>query len=140
MNVEVQSRNSLRHVFIIDDDELLRSIARFGFESVGGFRVSEAETGAEAIGMNLPESPDVLLLDVMMPLIDGPKTLESLRSSNLFSQTPIIFLTANHLEDEVNRLLSLSVAGVIRKPFKPLELPGQVSRILGWDEFMGSQR
>ena len=140
MNVEVQSHNSLRHVFIIDDDEMLRSIARFGFESVGGFRVSEAETGAEAIGMNLAESPDVLLLDVMMPLIDGPKTLESLRSSNLFSQTPIIFLTANHLDDEVSRLLSLSVAGVIRKPFKPLELPAQVAKILGWDEFTGSQR
>jgi CheY-like chemotaxis protein len=134
MSAVVEPDKQLRHVLIIDDDEMMRSVARFGFESVGGFRVTEAETGAAAIGMNLSQPPDVLLLDVVMPTVDGPQTLENLRSSDLFAKTPIIFLTANSREDEVSKLLALSVSGVIRKPFKPLELPQQVSAILGWHE------
>jgi CheY-like chemotaxis protein len=137
MNNVAKPEQHVRHVLIIDDDEMLRSIARFGFESVGGYRVSEAESGVAALEIGLLESPDALLLDVMMPLVDGPQTLENLRSSNLFKQTPIIFLTASSREDEVNRLSALSVAGVIRKPFKPLELPHQVAAILGWSSDVG---
>ena len=132
MNDVTEPDQKLRHVLIIDDDEMLRSIARFGFETVGGFRVTDAESGAAALKIGLRESPDVLLLDVMMPLVDGPETLVNLRASLTFSQTPIIFLTANNREDELKRLMALSAAGVIAKPFGPLELPRQVATILGW--------
>jgi CheY-like chemotaxis protein len=93
--------------------------------------VIEASGGAEAVEKAVRERPDVILLDVMMPGVDGPRTLEMLRSHPETATVPIIFLTAKAMPREVERLVSLGAKGVITKPFDPMSLAHQVRALLG---------
>jgi CheY-like chemotaxis protein len=117
-------------VLIIDDDADIRSIARLSLSRLGGMEVVEAASGAEGVRKAQDEKPDVILLDVMMPAMDGSATLAALRSQPATATTPVIFLTAKAMRAEVERLRALGAAGVLIKPFDPRTLPGDVRALV----------
>jgi two-component system, OmpR family, alkaline phosphatase synthesis response regulator PhoP len=115
----------MKHVLIVDDDPDIREIAMTGFEIAGGWEAREAASGLEGVALARSNPPDVILLDVMMPEIDGPTTVTLLQSDARTRNVPIIFLTAKiHLVDREG------VCGFISKPFNPLTLPEDVEAIM----------
>lgn len=117
-------------VLIVDDEEDIRSIAALGLAHVGQMEVIEASGGREGVERARAESPDAILLDVMMPEVDGPSTLEALQADPITRSIPVVFLTAKAMPAEVARLRKLGAKAVLTKPFDPLALPGQVRAAL----------
>ena len=117
-------------VLIIDDDEDIRSIARLSLSRVGGMEVIEAASGGEGVRKARHEKPDVILLDMMMPAMGGRETLAVLLSQPDTSMTPVIFLTAKAVGDEVEQLTALGAVGVLLKPFDPRTLSEDVRALL----------
>lgn len=117
-------------VVIIDDEEDIRSVASMSLGILGGIEVVEAESGMDGVSKAAREQPDVILLDAMMPEMDGPATLEALRNNPETAAIPVIFLTAKAIRAELDKLRSLGVAGVLSKPFDPTTLATQVREIL----------
>lgn len=118
-------------VLIIDDEDDIRRIARISLAKLGGMDVVEAGSGSEGIKKAREGALDVILLDVMMPGLDGPSTLAALRSDPRTASIPVIFLTAKAMSPELQRLNGLGVAAVLVKPFDPITLSGQVVAALG---------
>jgi CheY-like chemotaxis protein len=121
-----------RRVLVVDDDEMLREVAKMSLEMIGGWEVLTAGSGSEARDVALREHPDALLLDVMMPGMDGPSTVVALREDPATRDIPVIFLTAKVGGDGYRQWDHLDVSGVIPKPFDPMSLPAEVARLLGW--------
>lgn len=117
-------------VLMVDDEVDIRRIGQIALERLGHWRVLLASTGAEAIALAAKEQPDVILLDVMMPGMDGPTTFDRLRAQPETAHTPVIFMTAKVQHHEVDRYLSLGAAGVIGKPFDPMALPATIRALL----------
>jgi CheY-like chemotaxis protein len=122
-----------KHVLFVDDDEAICLIAALALERVGGFRVSIARNGREALLAVAKERPDVVLLDVMMPFLDGPDTLSALRQEHDRATLPVVFLTAALQSDQLAHLHSLDGNGVLGKPFDPMLLADNLRQILGWE-------
>ncbi len=122
--------HAIMKVLIIDDDAVIRLIARMSLGRVGGMDVVEAASGAEGVRKAQDEKPDVILLDMMMPAMDGSATLAALRSHPATAMTPVIFLTATTAETEVKRMKALGAAGVLIKPFDSYTLPGDVRALV----------
>ncbi len=120
----------IQKVLLVDDDQHVRLVARIGLEDVGGWEVLQATNGKEAIEMAEEQQPDLILCDVMMPIMDGPATLAKIRESGKIQKIPVIFLTAKVQTDELAHYLSLGAKGVIMKPFDPLTLADQVRKIV----------
>jgi CheY-like chemotaxis protein len=123
---------SRRTILVVDDQEDVRSIARLSLELLGGWSVLTAESGAEALTIAADRRPDAILLDVMMPGLDGPTTVERLRSDPATAGIPVVLLTAKVQAMDQRRFAQLPISGVLPKPFDPLELSSQVSAVLGW--------
>jgi CheY-like chemotaxis protein len=123
-----------RRILVVDDDAMLREVAQTALELVGGWRVSTAQSGAHAQQQARGERPDAILLDVMMPGLDGPATVNALRADSATRDIPIIFLTAKVQEDDLGRWGSLCLAGIIPKPFDPMTLAADIAAMLGWSE------
>jgi two-component system, OmpR family, response regulator len=120
-----------RRLLLVDDAPDIRTIVRLSLERLGDWTVIPVDGGQMAVHVARQEGPfDAVLLDVMMPGIDGPTTLAQLRADGLPATVPIVFLTAKAQAAERERLLSLPVAGVIEKPFDPLALPVELERLL----------
>jgi len=119
----------IARVLVVDDEPHIRRIGELALRSVGGLEVHLAASGAEAVELAAAERPDVILLDVMMPGMDGPTTLGTLRERPETARIPVIFMTAKVQKHEVERYLRLGAAGVIAKPFDPMRLPDDVRRI-----------
>lgn len=117
-------------ILIIDDEPDIRRIAHLALGRVGAMDVLEAPSGAEGIRKARDARPDAILLDVMMPELDGPSTLAGLRSHPETAAIPVIFLTAKAMISDVERLRGLGAAGVLTKPFDPMLLAGQVRAAL----------
>ncbi len=117
-------------ILLVDDDADIRTIAELSLRSVGGFDVALVASGREAISAAAEHAPDVVLLDVMMPGMDGPATLSALRNDERTKKLPVIFMTAKVQRHEVQRYLELGALGVIQKPFDPIQLPEEVKRIM----------
>ncbi|MFN7948210.1 MAG: response regulator [Blastocatellia bacterium] len=117
-------------ILIIDDEADIRLIAKVSLSRIGGMEVIDADNGAEGVRRAAEEMPDAILLDVMMPLMDGPATFSALRGNAATAAIPVIFLTAKAMRSEIERLQALGAAGVLTKPFDPLTLPEQLRRIL----------
>lgn len=111
---------------LIDDDDDVRFIAGMSLSHVGGMTVIQAANGAEGARKALDENPDVILLDMMMPLMDGVQTLAELRAHSATAVIPVIFLTAKTFPADIDRMLDLGVAGVLTKPFNPQTLAEEV--------------
>lgn len=109
-------------ILIIDDDDDVRTIARLSLSRLGGFDVVEAKDGPEGVEQALRQPPDLILLDVMMPSMDGPQTLAALRSHPTTAGVPVVFLTAKVMRSEVDLLTRLGATGVLSKPFDPMTL------------------
>jgi CheY-like chemotaxis protein len=117
-------------VLIIDDDADIRLIAGLSLRRVGLMDVVEAASGVEGVRKAQEENPDVILLDMMMPTMDGSETLAALRSQPATAETPVIFLTAKAAVVEVERMRALGAAGVLIKPFNPRTLSDDVRALL----------
>ena len=118
-------------VLIIDDEPDIRRIARLGLTRVGKMDVVEAPSGAEGVIKAKEERPDAVLLDVMMPGLDGPSTLARLREDPATAGIPVVFLTAKAIAAELDRLKALGAAGVLTKPFDPMTLARELLNALG---------
>jgi CheY-like chemotaxis protein len=117
-------------ILIIDDEDDIRRIARLGLARVGKMDVIDANGGAEGIRKAEDEKPDAILLDVMMPVMDGPATLNALKNNPATASIPVIFLTAKAMASEIERLKSLGALDVLTKPFDPMKLASQVRAVL----------
>jgi len=117
-------------VLIVDDEDDIRRIARIALGKVGKMDVVEAASGTEAVRRATEERPDAILLDVMMPGLDGPSTLAALRSQPSTASLPVVFLTAKAMPAEVERLKDLGARGVLLKPFDPMTLAADLQAVL----------
>lgn len=117
-------------VLIIDDDDDIRLIAGMSLGRVGGMEVIEASGGADGARKALEEHPDVILLDMMMPIMDGSETLKLLRSQPETATTPVIFLSCKAVGAEIERMMALGAAGVLLKPFDPRTLSDDVRALV----------
>lgn len=124
---------SAKHILIIDDEADIREVAQVSLEMVGGWRVSLARSGREGLALARTERPDAILLDVMMPDMDGPATFSKLQEDPASRDIPVILLTARVTTGQPSPFAELGVAAVIGKPFDPMSLANQVSRALGWE-------
>lgn len=119
----------IRKVMMVDDEPHIRRIGELSLRGVGKWNVVLAGSGKEAIDLARREQPDVILLDVMMPGMDGPATLAELRGAPDTAAIPVIFLTAKAQRHEVERYRMLGAAGVLTKPFDPMTLPDEIRTI-----------
>lgn len=123
-----------KHILIIDDEHDIRAVAQLTLTAIGGWEVSVAASGAEGLAKAADEQPDVILLDVMMPDIDGIETFRALQANPATQSIPVILMTAKVQPAEQRRFAELGVAGIIPKPFKAIKLPGQIAKTLSWDQ------
>jgi len=121
---------TIRKVLLVDDEDDIRTIGQLSLSRVGGWQTVLAASGAEAVTKAAAEQPDLILLDVMMPGMDGPTTFTQLRAQEATATTPIIFMTAKIQKQEVARYLELGALGVIGKPFDPMTLPSEIKKLL----------
>lgn len=119
----------LQRLTYVEDEPDIRSIAEFALTQFGGFTLDVCTSGAEAL-ISAPEfHPDMIILDVMMPGMDGIETFKRLRQIPKLAATPIVFMTAKAMSHETQLYRSLGAADVITKPFDPLTLPDRVEEI-----------
>ncbi|WP_323795800.1 response regulator [Nisaea sp.] len=113
----------------VDDEADIRSIAKLTLESIGGFDVFSCASGKDAIAAVADTAPDLIVMDVMMPEMDGPTTFLAIQKIPAASHIPVIFMTAKTQKDEIDGLMDIGAIGVIAKPFDPMQLSKEVERI-----------
>ena len=121
--------NTLSRILYVEDEPDIRAIAQMALEAVGGFTVIACASGQEALNAAPSSQAELLLLDVMMPGMDGPSTLKALREIPVTASTPVIFMTAKVQAAEVAAYKALGALEVIAKPFDPMELAAQIQTI-----------
>lgn len=121
-------------VLIIDDEDDIREVAALSLETVAGWEVAMAGSGAAGIVKAQEMKPDAILLDVMMPVMDGPTTFRELRAIPETANIPVILLTAKVQAADQKRFSDLGVARVMFKPFDPLTLAKEIAAALGWKD------
>lgn len=120
-----------RRLLLVEDEDAIREIAQISLERVGGWSVLAVASGLEALEVVATgASFDAVLLDVMMPELDGPTTMRRLREGSLPAAVPVVFLTAKLQPADRERLHELGATGVIAKPFDPMSLSTELDRIL----------
>lgn len=123
---------TLKRLLFVEDEPDIQVVARLALEAVGGFQVVICSSGKEALGKAPGFEPDLILLDVMMPGMDGPSTLLALRELPQTATTPVIFMTAKVQPYEVAEYKRLGALDVIAKPFDPMQLSATINSI--WDQ------
>lgn len=124
----------LKKILCIDDDLDILSIIEFSLADVGGFEVKACSSGAQALEIAEDFSPQLFLIDVMMPNMSGPETLAALHDKACFAMTPAIFLTANAQFAVYSEAHPPKMLGVLTKPFDPMQLSERISKL--WDQYM----
>lgn len=117
-------------LLLIDDDEDIRKIGKLSLEAVGKHQVATAASAIEGIQAAISDQPDLILMDMMMPGMDGLAALSELRRLPALRQIPVLFITAKVQMSEAARYIALGAIGVIHKPFDPMTLPREVSALL----------
>lgn len=120
-------------VLIIDDEDDIREVAALSLESVAGWDVVTANSGSQGLARAMEYQPDAILLDVMMPGMDGPSTFRELRKNPMTAKIPVLLLTAKVQSSDQRRFADLGVDAVLFKPFDPLTLSDQIASVLGWN-------
>ncbi len=123
---------TLKRILYAEDEPLIQAMAKLALEKVGGFDVLICSSGAQALEQAKGFAPDLILLDVVMPGMDGPTTFAALRGDPTTAHIPVVFLTANAQPAEVARYMALGALDVVAKPFMPMTLATQIKRI--WDD------
>ena len=126
------TEKTLQKILYVDDEEDIRMIVSLALEDVCGYTIRLCASGQQAMTEAVDFAPDLILLDVMMPGMDGPTTLNKLREQERLAQIPVIFMTAKAQTHEIERFKSLGVVDVITKPFDPMTLGGEVQAI--WEK------
>jgi CheY-like chemotaxis protein len=121
-----------KRLLTIDDEEAIQTVIKFGINMAAGWEVLSASSGKMGIDTAQRELPDAILLDVMMPEMDGIATFKSLQANPITAGIPVIFLTAKAQAAERRQFNDLGVSGVITKPFNSLDLPDRITKILNW--------
>ncbi|HEV8097084.1 MAG TPA: response regulator [Burkholderiales bacterium] len=119
----------LRRICCVEDDDDIRRIVRLSLERIGGMTVDLVADPAVAIDSMIAFRPDLVMLDWMMPGIDGPALLRKMREVPETRALPVVFITAKASQRELAELSALGAAGTISKPFAPKDLPGQLRAI-----------
>lgn len=120
-------------ILLIDDEEAIQEVVQVGIEIETGWQVEIASSGLAGIDLAQSQQPDVILLDVMMPDMDGISTLSNLKANQKTTAIPVIFLTAKTQATEKDQLQNLGVVDVITKPFNAMTLASQIAKILNWE-------
>ena len=123
------AEDELTKIMYVEDEPDIQAVARIALETVGGITAEICSSGQEGLKRAPDYQPDLVLLDVMMPGLDGPDTLTALRQISGFEEKPVIFMTAKVMDAEVEQYLELGAIGVIPKPFDPMTLSDQVREI-----------
>lgn len=123
---------SVKCILVIDDERNLCTVIQACLENLGGWEVLTALSGSEGLSIAQTQQPDAILLDVMMPDMDGVALFGELQTNPATQAIPVILLTAKVQSADLDQFAQLGVAGVIAKPFDPLTLVGQVASTLGW--------
>ncbi|MGI8935288.1 MAG: response regulator [Phormidesmis sp.] len=121
-----------KQILLIDDQPDIQTVVRLSLKVVRGWQVFTASSGKEGIQQAKTHQPDAILLDVMMPEMDGPATLAVLKADPVTQSIPIIFLTAKARAIDRKKLYELGAQGVINKPFNPTTLASQIAGFLSW--------
>ena len=124
----------MRRILIIDDEEDIREVAALSLEATAGWQILTARSGAEGIDLAIAEQPDAILMDVMMPGVDGPTTFRTMQTISAINTIPVLLLTAKVQGVDQRRFANLGVAAVLLKPFDPLTLAQQVCDELDWPD------
>jgi len=119
-------------VLVIDDEDDIREVAALSLETVAGWEVFVANSGTQGLARAIELQPEAILLDVMMPGMDGPTTFRELRKNPATSTIPVLLLTAKVQGSDQRRFADLGVQAILFKPFDPLTLADQISAVLGW--------
>ena len=122
-----------KHILLIDDEETIQEVVQLGIEIECGWQVSLASSGLEGIDLAKLKQPDAILLDVMMPDMDGIATLLKLKANSQTQSIPVIFLTAKIQAVDKNQFQTIGAAGVITKPFNSMTLGSRITKILEWE-------
>ncbi len=121
-----------KKILVIDNEEYIQEVAKICLETVASWEVLTASSGKEGITQAETFQPDAILLDVMMPDMDGLTTFEKLQENSVTKTIPVILLTAKIQAADRRRYAQLGIKAAIAKPFNPLELAPQVASALGW--------
>ena len=121
--------STLQRILYVEDEPDIQTVARFALENIGGFTVKACSSGEEALREAEAFAPDLILLDVMMPGMDGPSVLKALRDISALVEVPVAFMTAKVQPAEIEYFKSLGARDVIPKPFDPMALADQVRAI-----------
>ncbi len=127
------SNTSGKRILVIDDEVDIRLVVQACLTLVGGFEVILASSGQIGLQQAAIAQPDAILLDVMLPELDGPATFGQLQANPKTRHIPVIFLTAKVRPADQERFLAMGVKAVIEKPFDPVLIAKQVATILGWE-------
>jgi CheY-like chemotaxis protein len=124
----------MRSILIIDDEDDIREVAALSLEATAGWHIFTASSGAEGIEVAAEKLPDAILMDVMMPGVDGPTTFAHMQQNPAVAHIPVLLLTAKVQGVDQRRFAGLGLAGILFKPFDPLTLAQQISNVLGWKD------
>jgi CheY-like chemotaxis protein len=124
---------SAKRILIIDNESYIQEVAQISLETVAGWEVITASSGREGLVKAEAEQPDAILLDVMMPEMDGLTTFQELQANPATQHLPVILLTAMVQSGERSRYTQLGLKATITKPFDPLSLAQEMAQALGWD-------
>ena len=128
--MESKQQSLPQRILYVEDDPDIRAVAEIALEDVGGFTTAICGSGAEAVERATEFEPELILLDVMMPEMDGPTTMQALRKLDRLGTVPVIFMTARLQKSEIEEYQALGALGVIPKPFDPMNLSEQIAQIL----------
>jgi CheY-like chemotaxis protein len=121
-----------KRILIVDNEPSIREVAQICLETVAGWQTIVAGSGLEGVAAAEREQPDAILLDVMMPDLDGLATFNKLQANPATRSIPVILLTAKVQTSDCQNYTDLGIKSTIAKPFSPLELAQQIATILGW--------
>jgi CheY-like chemotaxis protein len=128
----------IRKILLAEDEEDIRKVAQISLQFRGGWTVNLACDGEECLAKAAQERPDLILLDCMMPKLDGYETCRRLKQDPALREIPVIFLTAKSQESEVRKGLALGAVGYLIKPFNPMSLAAEIREILESDQAASS--
>lgn len=121
----------VKRVLVVDDDAIILELATFSL-AIAGWTTMTAANGQEAVEVAAAELPDAILMDVMMPVMDGPRACLRLAELPATASIPVILFTAKIQLGDRDEWAQLPIAGVIAKPFEPMQLATQITSLLGW--------
>ena len=126
----------LKKILYVEDQKDIQMIAKAALETIGEYELMICSSGIEALAQIVEFKPDLLLLDVMMPGMDGPATLKEIKKRDDVKNIPVIFMTAKVLPSEIDQLMSMGAISIVPKPFDPVTLANNIQQI--WNEYFSS--